>query len=185
MNKRDKAVEMESLKEALKGAPPTFVLAYRGLTVNQVVTLRKKVRAAASRYRVIKNRLALRVLQETPLKPLGPHFKGPTAIAYCTKDPASLAKVLEDFGKENQGLQVKAGFVDGRLVDPQAVKVLAALPSREVLVSRFMAVLNSPIGRLLTVLQGPARQLVRVMNEIGREKGEGAGASPAPGAPAA
>jgi len=184
MNKRDKALEMESLKEALKDAPPTFVMAYRGLTVNQVAALRKKVRATASRYRVIKNRLALRVLQDTPLKSLAPHLKGPTAIAYCSKDPAKLAKVLEEFGKEIQGLQVKAGFVDGRLVDPQAVKELAALPPREVLVARLMAALNGPMVRLLTALKGPARGLVRVMDEIGRKKGEGAGASPPPGGPA-
>jgi large subunit ribosomal protein L10 len=181
MNKREKALEIESLKEILKDAPPTFVLAYRGLTVNQVAALRKKVHATASRYRVVKNRLALRVLQETPLKPLAPHLKGPTAIAFSSKDPASLAKVLEEFGKENQALQVKAGFVDGRLVDPQAVKALAALPPRDVLISRLLSVLNGPMVRLLTVLTGPARGLVRAMDEIGRKKGEGAGPAPEAG----
>ncbi len=185
MNKLEKQQEVESLRDALKGAPPTFVLAYRGLTVNQVSALRKKVRATASRYRVVKNRLALRVLKETPLQPLTGHFKGPTAIAYGAKDPSALAKVLEDFAKENQGLQVKAGWVDGRLIGAEGVMTLASLPPREVLVSRFMAILNAPMVRLVNVLRGPARGLVRAMDQIARKKetvegAPGAGPSPQP-----
>src|SRR6266571_8911496 len=122
MNKQEKGREVAVLKETLGGAPAAFVLAYRGLTVNQVSALRKKVRATASRYRVVKNRLALRVIKGTPYEGLAPHFKGPTAIAYSTKDPASLAKVLDDFTRDNQGLQVKAALVDGRIVDPRSIK---------------------------------------------------------------
>src|SRR5438093_11592908 len=106
MNKQEKTQEMEALKSVLQAQPPTFVLAYRGLTVNQVSALRKRVRATASRYRVVKNRLALRVLKETPLQALSGHFKGPIAIAYGAKDPSALAKALEEFTKDNQGLQV-------------------------------------------------------------------------------
>jgi large subunit ribosomal protein L10 len=179
MNKQEKQQEIDSLRDALKGAPPTFVLAYRGLTVNQVSALRKKVRATASRYRVVKNRLALRVLKETALQPLTGHFKGPTAIAYGAKDPSALAKVLEDFTKENQGLQVKAGWVDGRLIGAEGVKALASLPSREVLVSRILAVLNAPMIRLLTVLKGPARGLVQAMDQIARKKETAGGAQDA------
>src|SRR5881628_2261020 len=121
MNKQEKTQEMEALKSELSSRPPTFVLAYRGLTVNQVSALRKKVRATSSRYRVVKNRLALRVIKGTPYEALAPHFEGPTAIAYSRKDPSALARTLEEFSKENQGLQVKAGLVDGRLIDPQTV----------------------------------------------------------------
>src|SRR5882724_7412237 len=109
MNKQEKSQEVESLKQALIGAPTAFVLACKGLTVNQVSVLRKKVRASSGRYRVVKNRLALRAIRETPLKVLTPHLKGPTAIAYSAKDPSALAKAIEEFAKDNQGLQVKAG----------------------------------------------------------------------------
>ena len=183
MNKQEKSQEIGSLKAILDGAPPTFVLAYRGLTVNQVSALRKKVRAASSSYRVVKNRLALRVLRETPLKDLASHFKGPTAIAYSTKDPAALAKALEEFTKDNQGLQVKAAYVEGRVITARDVKALADLPTREVLVSRFMAVLNAPMIRLLTVLKGPARSLAQVIDQIARKKAAEGGA-PGEGAPA-
>ncbi len=181
MNKQEKSQEVESLKEALRGAPSAFVLQYRGLTVNQVAALRKKVRASASRYRVVKNRLALRALKETPLEPLAPQLKGPTAIAYAAKDPSALAKILDEFTKDNQGLQVKAGYVDGRLITPAQIKALADLPTREVLVSRLLSVLQAPMVRLVTVLKGPARGLVRAMGEIAKTK-EAPPGSPAPAA---
>ena len=182
MNKQEKGQEISSLAEALKAQPPLFVLEYRGLTVNQVSALRKKVRATASRYKVVKNRLALRAVKGTPFEALAPHFKGPTAIAYSTKDPAALAKALEEFSKDNQGVTVRAALVDGRVVDARAVKALASLPSREVLVSQLLTVLNGPMVRLLTVLKGPARNLVYAIDQIGKKK-PSPGASPeaAPG----
>jgi len=170
MNKQEKTQEMEALKSVLQAQPPTFVLAYRGLTVNQVSTLRKKVRATSSRYRVVKNRLALRVIKGTPYEGLAPHFEGPTAIAYSSKDPASLAKVLDEFTRDNQGLQVKAALVDGRIVDPQSIKALASLPSRNVLIARLLGALNAPMTRLVMVLKAPHRDLVRVMDEIAKKK---------------
>ena len=170
MNKQEKTQEIEALKSALESRPPTFVLAYRGLSVNQVSALRKKVRATSSRYRVVKNRLALRVIKGTPYEGLAPHFEGPTAIAYSSKDPAALAKALEEFTKENQGFQIKAGLIDGRVVDPQAIKTLASLPSRELLVARLLSVLNGPMARLVTVMNAPARNLVRALDEIARKK---------------
>ena len=182
MNKQEKSQEMEALKNVLQGQPPTFVLAYRGLTVNQVVALRKKVRATSSRYRVVKNRLALRVIKGTPYEGLAPHFEGPTAIAYSTKDPASLAKVLDDFTRDNQGLQVKAALVDGRIVDPRSIKTLASLPSREVLVGRLLGALNAPMTRLVMVMKAPHRNLVRVMDEIARKKEQTSQDAAAPGA---
>jgi large subunit ribosomal protein L10 len=172
MNKQDKQSEVETLRAILADTPPIFVLEYRGLTVNQVSALRKKVRATQARYKVVKNRLALRALRESALKDLAPHFKGPTAIAYTGKDPAALAKALAEFSKEHQGLALKSGFVDGRLVDAQGIKAIAQL----------RAVLKGPMTRLVTVLKSPPRGLVAALDQIARKK-EAAGA--APGAPPA
>lgn len=184
MNKQEKSQEIENLRSILKDAPPIFVLEYRGLSVNQVSALRKKVRAAQSRYKVVKNRLALRVLRDTALKDLAPHFRGPTAIATTGKDPSVLAKALAEFSKDNPGLSLRAGYVEGRLVDAAAIKTIAALPSREVLVSRLLGVLNGPMVRLLAALQSPARNLVVVLDQIAKQKeaaGAAAGAPPAEG----
>lgn len=177
MNKQEKAQEVASLKDSLGAAPSAFVLVYKGLTVNQVSTLRRKVRATSARYRVVKNRLALRAIQETPLKVLMPHLKGPTAIAYSVKDPSALAKAIEEFAKDNQGLQVKAGYVEGRVITPKEIKALADLPPREVLVSRLLSVLNGPMIRLVTVLKGPARNLVQALDQIAKKKEAAPGAS--------
>ncbi|PYT17086.1 MAG: hypothetical protein DMF51_03195, partial [Acidobacteria bacterium] len=102
--------------------------------------------------------------------------------AYSTKDPVSLAKVLDDFTRDNQGLQVKAALVEGRIVDPQSVKALASLPSREILVGRLLGALNAPMTRLVMVLKAPHRKLVRVMDEIARKKEQTAQDAAAPDA---
>ncbi len=184
MNKQEKSQEVESLKQALIGAPTAFVLACKGLTVNQVSVLRKKVRASSGRYRVVKNRLALRAIRETPLEPLAKELKGPTAIAYSAKEPSALAKALNEFSKDHQGLQVKAGLVEGRLVTAQQIKSLADLPSREVLVSRLLSVLNAPMVRLVTVLKAPARNLVQAFDQIAKKKAAASGGqAPEAGAP--
>lgn len=184
MNKQEKATEIEALAGALKGGPTAFVLAPKGLTVNQVTQLRRKVRASSGQFRVVKNRLALRALKETPLAPLAAHFKGETAIAYCDADPAPLAKAIEEFAKDHQGLTIKGGMVDGRLVAVKDIKAIADMPPRPVLVSRLMAVLMNPMTRLVTALKSPHRGVVRAMDEIARQKkGEGAAAA-APEAPA-
>lgn len=170
MNKQDKAREIDGLKTILGTAPPLFVLGYRGLTVNQVSALRKKVRATSARYRVVKNRLALRVLRDSALKDLAPHFTGPTAIAWGTRDPAALAKALEEFTKDHQGLTLKAGYIEGRLVDVRGIKAIAALPAREVLVAQLLGLLKAPMTRLVGVLKGPHRMVVRALDEIARKK---------------
>jgi len=170
MNKQEKGQQIDALRQALEGAPPVFVLGQIGLTVGQASTLRKKVRATGSRYKVVKNRMALRALKDTPLAALAPHLKGPTAIAWSTKDVAALAKALDEFMKDHQGLSLKAGLVEGRMLDPQALKALASLPSREVLVARLLGVLNGPLVRLLRVMQEPARTLVATLEQIAKQK---------------
>jgi len=170
MNKQEKSQEIEALRQALEGTPPVFVLGQIGLTVGQSSALRKKVRATGSRYKVVKNRMALRALKDTPLEALAPHLKGPTAIAWSAKDAAGLAKALDEFMKDHQGLSLKAGLVDGRLLDPQALKALAMLPSREVLVGRLLGTLNGPLIRLLRVMSEPARTLVATLDQIAKQK---------------
>jgi len=184
MNKQEKASEIDALKNALAGGPVAFVVAPKGLTVNQVSTLRRKVRASQGQFKVVKNRLALLALKGTPYETLSPHMKGETAIAFSAGEPSPLAKVLEDFSKDNQGLAIKAGVVDGRLVSAAEIRVIADMPPRPMLVARLMGVLLQPMVRLVTVLQGPARGLVRTMDEIARKKETGGAAPAEPEAPA-
>lgn len=177
MNKQEKAEEIDALTGAFKGSPTAFVLAPKGLTVNQVTVLRRKIRAGAGRYRVVKNRLALRALKDSPLAALAPHLKGESAVAYGSGDPSPLAKAIEEFSKENQALTIKAGFVDGRVITRADIKAIADMPPRPVLVSRLMAVLKQPMTRLVMVLNNPHRGLLRTLDEIAKKKGEGAQAT--------
>ncbi len=170
MNREEKSREIELLAKDLQSGPATIVLAPHGLTVNQIAGLRKKVKANASHYRVVKNRLAVRALKETPLQELSEHFRGPTAIAYCDADPAPLAKIIGEFSKANKGLQIKAAFLDGRVVGPSEIRTLAELPPRPMLVARFLGALNAPMRGLVGVLKAPIRDLVRVIEAIGRNK---------------
>jgi large subunit ribosomal protein L10 len=147
MTKQEKTAEIEAIRSALQGGHAAFVLAPKGLTVNQVSTLRRKIRASHGSYRVLKNRLALRAIADSPYAPLAPHLKGESALAYGAADPAPLAKAIEEFSKDNQGLTVKAGIVDGRLIGALQVRA---------------------------VLQGPARGLVRALDEIAKKKDAGA-----------
>ena len=170
MNKQEKAAEIEALESALKSGPTAFILAPKGLTVNQVTALRRKIRATAGSYRVVKNRLALRAIKGSPLESLAAHFKGETAVAYSAADAAPLAKVIEDFSKDNQGLKIKAGLVDGRVVGLPEIRAIADMPPRPVLVARFLGVLMQPMTRLVRVLKEPHRGVLRAMDEIAKKK---------------
>ena len=182
MNKQEKAAEIDALKEALQSGPAAFVLAPKGLTVNQVSTLRRKVRASQGRMKVVKNRLALRALKGSRFEPLAAHFKGETAIAWTSGDPAPLAKALDEFAKENQGLGIKGGLVEGKAIAAAGVKQIADLPPRPVLVARFIGLLKSPMTRLVTVLTSPHRGALRAFDEIAKKRGSGSAAEGGPAA---
>lgn len=182
MNKQEKAAEVDALKAALQSGPAAFVLAPKGLTVNQVSTLRRKVRASQGQIKVVKNRLALLALKDSVFAPLAPHFKGETAIAWTSADPAPLAKAIDEFARENQGLGIKGGLVEGKAIAAAGVKQIADLPPRPVLVARFIGLLKSPMTRFVTVLTGPHRAALRAFDEIAKKRGSGGAAESGPAA---
>jgi large subunit ribosomal protein L10 len=147
-----------------------FVLGYRNMTVPQVDDLRAKVRASGGRYQVVKNRLALIAVKDTPLQPLAEHFQGPTAIAYSGDDAVALAKVLTDFTKSADVLEFRAGLVDGRAVKGNEVKAIADLPSREVLIGKLLFLLQTPISRLVRDLGAITQQFVSVLDQVRQQK---------------
>jgi large subunit ribosomal protein L10 len=149
----------------------TFVLGYRNMTVPQVDDLRAKVRASGGRYQVVKNRLALIAVKDTPLQPLAEHFQGPTAVAYSGGDDAvALAKVLTEFTKSADVLEFRAGLVDGRAVKGTEVKAIADLPSREVLIGKLLFLLQTPISRLVRDLGAITQQFVSVLDQVRQQR---------------
>lgn len=128
----------------LKDSSCTVVADYRGLTVAQVTQLRKTLREAGIEFQVLKNTLVRRATADAELTDLDAVLTGPTAIAFG-KDVVAPAKILSDFAKKNDKLQIKGGVVEGRVVDTAQIKALADLPSREGLLSMLLSVLQAPM----------------------------------------
>jgi len=141
-----------------------IVADYRGLNVAQVTQLRKTLREAGIEFAVLKNSMLRRATEKTELTDLDQYLTGPTAIAFSKDDVVSPAKILTEFAKKNDKLEVKGGVVEGKVVDFAQIKALADLPSREGLLSM-----------LLSVLQAPVRNFALAVKAVS-EKQEGAGA---------
>jgi large subunit ribosomal protein L10 len=140
----EKQQMVSEITAKLKENTCTVVADYRGLTVSQVTQLRKTLREAGIEFQVLKNSLVRRATAEAELTELDEILTGPTAIAFG-KDVVAPAKILSDFAKKNDKLQIKGGVVEGRVVDSAQIKALADLPSREGLLSMLLSVLQAPM----------------------------------------
>jgi len=158
MKKReDKHKEVESLRGELGRAQNLFVAGFEKLKVDQDYELRKAIRAAGGRYRVIKNNLAEKAAEGTSAQDLLTGLVGMTSLAYTETDPVALAKALTIYAKSHPSFSFKAGMVEGRAIDIRAIHDLASLPSRDEM-----------LGKLLYLIQAPAQRLVSVMSAVGR-----------------
>ena len=164
MNRTEKQTLVDDLHKEFDKSPHAILVDFRGLSVPAVTEFRRKVRQAGSRYRVVKNTLALRAVKDTPLEKLGPKFDNTTGVAYTGTDPVVLAKTLVDFAKEHPQLVVKGGLVSGsQMLDAEGVKALSAMPSLVELRSRLLGMLQAPASQLVRLLNTPAGQLARVL----------------------
>ena len=141
------------LIELLKSAQAGVLVNYRGITVEQDTQLRNKLREAGVEYKVVKNTLTRFAANEVGYQELDEQLNGPTALAISTTDPVAPAKVLSDFAKDVEAIEIKAGFLDGKVISLDEIKTLASTPSRDVLIAKIMGSLNSPISKLVRTLQ--------------------------------
>lgn len=158
------------LNERLKRSAVVIVADYKGLNVSTINDLRRKLRQENIEFQVVKNTLLLRAAEDTDALLLKDHFKGPSAVAMSYEDPVSPAKVLTQFAKDNDKLQLKAGVLAGKLLDPDAIKALSALPSREVLLGKLLATMNAVPTSFVRVLAEIPRQLLNVLNAVKDQK---------------
>jgi large subunit ribosomal protein L10 len=180
MNRTEKTEMVESLSGDLAKSSNAIVFAFKGLKVPEVTELRRQVRGTQSKYLVVKNTLALRATKGTPLEAVAEHFTGATAVAYNQSNPVALAKVLTAFAKTNPNLVFKAAVIEGQAVAASEIKTIAELPSREELVSKLLFVMQSPMRRLVTVLNGPIRNLAGVLAQVADQKSKSGPADAAP-----
>ena len=180
MNRTEKREAVESLSQDLAKSTNAILFAFAGLKVPEVTELRRQVRGTQSKYLVVKNTLALRATKGTAMESMAEHFTGATAVAYNRSNPVALAKVLTAFAKTNPNLVFKAALIEGQAVAASEIKAIAELPSREELVAKLLFVMQSPMRRLVTVLNGPVRNLAGVMAQIADQKSKSGPAEAAP-----
>ncbi|PGZ98872.1 50S ribosomal protein L10 [Bacillus pseudomycoides] len=146
------------IAEKLRESKSTIVVDYRGLTVSEVTALRKALREAGVEFKVYKNSLTRRAAETAELTELNEYLTGPNAIAFSNEDVIAPAKVLNDFAKDHEALEIKAGVIEGKLVSLDEVKAIATLPSREGLLSMLLSVLQAPMRGLAIATKAVADQ---------------------------
>jgi len=166
MARPEKVEQVEALAEIFTNARSVVLNDFTGLDVAKISELRRLCREAGIEYRVVKNTLAKRSLKGTPAEALDEHFEGPTALAIGREDENTSAKVLADFAKEHEAPKFKAAVVEGNVIDATGVLALAKLPSKDELLSKLLGSMKSPGNNLVSVLQGPLRSFMYVMNAI-------------------
>ena len=160
MNRREKGQVVSDLSEKAKGFQAVVLTNYRGLSVEQLNQLRRRLREERISYHVVKNTLMKLASKGTDLEKLNDYFEGPTAIAISHGDPIPLAKILSDFLKTQPSMEIKVGLIQGRVVLPEEVKALATMPSREVIFGRIMGTLQGPGSHLGGVLYQAIQQVL-------------------------
>ena len=170
MGMMEKEALVAELKQKFEASKSVILADYRGLNVEEVTALRKKMREAGVEYKVLKNTMTSRAAKAANIEGLDPYLAGPTAVAFSYNDHVAAAKILADFAKDHKKLELKAGVLDGKVIDLEAVKSLADLPSREVLLGKVAGMLQAPVRGLVTVLSGPLRNFAYAVEAVRKQK---------------
>jgi large subunit ribosomal protein L10 len=165
LTKAKKAVQIDHLAHELEGSTSAIVGTFAKLTVSQDYELRKVVRSAGGRYRVVKNKLAARASKGTKVEQALQGLKGVSSVAYTSGDPVALAKALSTWMQENAEFTFKLGIVDGTVITVEEVKQLATMPSKEAIFSKLLFLINAPAQRLATVINATGRDIAVVINQ--------------------
>jgi len=173
MNRTEKAQAISELNEGIGNATNAFLMSFKGITVPQVTELRRQVRETGSEYLVVKNTLALIAVKDSPLVALKDQFSGETAVAFNKTDAVVLAKALTKFAKDVPNVQFKGAMLNGQIVPATQIQAIAALPSREELLSKLLYLMQHPIRGLAIVLNANIRNLAVVLDQVAKQRGGG------------
>jgi large subunit ribosomal protein L10 len=185
LSRQKKAEKVGELAKELEQSTSAIIGTFSKLTVAQDFELRKTVRKAGGRYRVLKNKLAARAAQGTKIEAALQGLKGVSSVAYTSGDPVALAKALSTWVQENAEFTFKLGIVDGKVINVEEVKALATMPGKEEIYAKLLFLINSPAQRLVTVLNAAGRDLAVVINQGVKENRFAGGPAPAVQASAA
>jgi large subunit ribosomal protein L10 len=143
---------VEEISAGIKDAQSVVLVDYRGLTVEQDTELRKQLREAGVVYKVYKNTMMNFAFKGTDFEGLAPYLNGPSAMAYSTEDATAPARVLAEFAKKAKALEIKAGVVEGNVYDAKGMEAISSIPSRDVLISRLLGSMQSPMANFARVI---------------------------------
>ena len=153
-----KSVQVQEIAAKFEAASSVVVVDYRGLTVGQATELRKQLREAGVEFKVYKNTLTRRASEIAGLEGINEFLTGPNAIAFSNEDVVAPAKIINEFAKKNEALEIKAGIIEGNVSSAEDVKALAELPSREGLLSMLLSVLQAPVRNFALATKAVAEQ---------------------------
>ena len=153
-----KAQQVTEVAEQFKNAASVVVVDYLGMTVEEATNLRAELRKAGVQFAVIKNSILTRAAKEAGLEGMEDIFKGPSAVAFSNEDVVAPAKVLADFAKKVEALEIKAGVVEGKVSSKEEIEALAKLPNREGLLSMLLSVLQAPVRNTALAIKAVADQ---------------------------
>jgi large subunit ribosomal protein L10 len=172
-----KQEDLNALTEELGNSKSAMIVSFNKLTVNKDQEFRNQLREAGAKYQVVKNTIARLAVKGTPYEDASEYFKGVTGIVWTENDPVVLSKTISKFIKDNSDFYtLKAGIVDGRVVNQKQVEAIASLPSKEELISKLLFVINAQAQRIVTVINAVPRNLAVVIKQIGDAKPETAAA---------
>jgi large subunit ribosomal protein L10 len=170
VNREEKVAEVEELSGKFAKARIAIVADYKGLTVPVLEELRHNLRRNEAEFRVAKNTLLVRAVEDTEFKGLQEHFVGTTAIAVSYGDPVSPAKILTDFCKDHPELKIRSALLDGKLLSADDITALSKLPSKEVLLGQMLSVMNAVPTGFVRVLSGVPRTFLYALQAIKEKK---------------
>jgi large subunit ribosomal protein L10 len=176
ISKAKKSEKVQQLAEELETSTTAIIGTFSKLTVAKDYELRKVIREAGGKYRVVKNKLAAVSSEGSSIAPALKGLKGVNSVAFTSGDPVALAKVFAKWAGENAEFQFKLGIVDGKLLNVEEVKALATMPGKEEIFAKLLFLINAPAQRLVTVMNAAGRDLAVVINQ-GVEKEKFAGAA--------
>jgi len=172
LTRAQKEEQVADLKERFGRASCVYLADYRGIDVEAANELRRKLHAQGGgdyEYRVAKNSVLRFAAGDTVVEGIAEHFQGPTAIAISYGDPVGLAKILTDFAKDHEAFTLKAGVLEGNVVDAEAIVKIATLPSLDQLRGMLIGLIQAPATKLVRLLSEPGAQLARVLGARGRQ----------------
>jgi large subunit ribosomal protein L10 len=178
VTKAKKKEQVEKLSADLKNVTNAVVATYSKLTVAQDYELRKALRGAGAKYKVVKNTLAELAAKGTKIEEGLKNLSGVTSIAFTTGDPVAMAKALTKYAKDTPEFTFKVGMVEGRVISIKEIEALASMPSKEEIYSKLLFLINAPAQRLVTVMNAVGRDVAVVLGQ-GVEKGKFKAEAPA------